>query len=540
MRAEVFLQGLIAFLIVAFGQPSFAPWLGPIAAACGYALFWRAVRIYPFRRQRFWRAGLWYASVCFVQLSWMSAIEYQGIYILFIWFGLSLWLGAQFGLLSILIPYNRSLSFPRILSIASIWTLIEWMRFHCLCGFSWNLSGMALSNPYSLQLAAVFGILGLSFWVILANLLALRAFLKKGIPRYLIWGGVVCLPYLFGLIHLTYHQMQKEKIKDRAPYTCLLVQTGLLPCEKAPLQGKVKKFISPYDQWARILYLVKEDKDKHPDLIVLPEAAVPFLSETAIYNQRIVKEIFYAVFGSLPEEIFPSAESTESKVTNAYWVQTLANLFKSEVVNGLDHQESTGSSFNSAFHIKPFCKTLERYDKRVLMPLAEYLPLACLTPLVKAYGLTDFFTHGKEAKIFEGKIPLSTSICYEETFPEKVREGRLRGGKMLINITNDGWYPFSRLPSQHYEHARLRAIENGAPLLRACNTGVSAGIDSLGKTVAKLDQGKEKTLRAGALFIEMDPYEYFTLFTLWGNKGIIGISLAFFGLFVLLKKRLYW
>ncbi|NGX37937.1 MAG: Apolipoprotein N-acyltransferase [Chlamydiae bacterium] len=537
MRAKIFLQGLIAFLIVAFGQPSFSVLLAPIAAAVGFALFWHAIRIYPFKRQRFWRATLWYGAVSIIQLSWMSAIEYQGIYILLVWLGLSIGLGLQFGLLSILIPYKRHLNFPCILAIASVWTLLEWSRYHFICGYSWNLCGIALSHVYAIQLGAVFGILGLTFWVMMVNLLGLRAFLRKGIVHYLIWGGAVCLPYLFGFCHISYHDAQIAKRTDLPKLSCALVQTGLLPPEKTPIQGKIRAFINPYDQWKRILFFLKEEGKSHFDLIVLPEAVVPLSSGTAFYDRNKVETVFLEIFGSVPASIFPEGDS--DMVSNVFWSQSLSNIFSSEVVIGLDHVEPDGKSYNSAFHFKPFDSSASRYDKQVLMPLAEYLPFRFLAPLVKSYGIADFFTPGDGAKLFHGKVPMAVSICYEETFPHKIREGRLLGAKLLVNVTNDGWYPYSRLPSQHFEHAKFRAVENGVALVRACNTGVSAVVDSLGRTVGRLEEcGGATRIQTGVLSTQITAYEYSTLFSLWGNGGIVCLSLLFLVIFAIFKKEL--
>lgn len=538
MSAAAFLQGLTAFLIVAFGQPSFVPYLGPVAAALGYALFWRAISIFPFKMQKFWRGSLWYAAISIVQLSWMTSIEYQGIYILFVWLGLSLGVGLQFGLLSALIPYNRPLTVPRILGMAAVWTLFEWSRYHFICGYSWNLSGLALSNSVAIQFASVFGILGLSFWVILSNLMGLRALMRKGIIHYAVWIGVAAVPYCFGLCHLNYHD-KKMAASDRS-LNCVLVQTGILPPEKIPIQGKIRSFISPYEQWKSILHHIGQYRDRTLDLIVLPEAAVPFSLNIELYDPAKVKEIFTEVLGKVNPTIFPRIEEGK-KVSNAYWVRVLASAFDSDVVIGLDYTEKSGNSYNSAFFVRPFSLEVERYDKQVLMPLAEYLPYPWLAPLVKAYGITDFFTPGSGALLFEGSVPMSVSICCEETFPAKVREGRLLGAQLLVNVTNDGWYPFSRLPSQHFEHARFRSVENGVPLVRACNTGVTAAVDSLGRTIGKLEEKSVKgKMQKGALFAEISPYDYSTLFAIWGNSGILCICLALASLFFILKKGFRW
>lgn len=544
---------IVSCLIVSFSQPTFAPWLCPIGAAFGYALFWRAIGVYPLKKQRFWRAVLWYMVISLIQLSWMSSIEYQGPYILLAWLGFSIWVGVQFGMLTLLIPYNRPLKVPRILAIASAWTLLEWSRFYVLCGYSWNLSGLALSNPYALQFASIFGVLGLSFWVILANLFGLRALARKGVKQYAIWLGVACLPYVFGALHIAYHQKQMERTQTDL-FSSFIVQTGLLPSQKTMLSGRDADFISPYIQWERILYLIKDKEivsrnEKGPELIVLPESVVPYSSGNCVYQQSYVNQIFLNIFGPIansffPEAIFPYGDQETKKVSNAYWVQTLSNLFQTDVIIGLDHDDERAVAYSSAFYARPFKNSLDRYDKRILVPLVEYLPFSFLAPLVKGYGISEFFTRGEEAKIFDGKIPMSVSICYEETFPQNVREGRLKGAKMLINVTNDGWYPFTLLPSQHYEHAKFRAVENGAPLLRACNTGISAAVDSLGRLVGKLDERSqppsERSLQSGVLIAKINPYEYSTPFTFWGNGGILSLSLIFLGVFVALKREFLW
>lgn len=522
---------------MAFGQPSFVPYLGAVSAVVGYALFWKAIRIFPFKIQRFWRAWVFYAFVSIVQLSWMTAIEYQGIYILFVWLALSIGVGFQFGLLSVLIPYNRPLKFGRILAIASLWTLFEWSRYHFICGYSWNLSGMALSNPIAIQFAAIFGVLGLSFWVVLVNLAGLRAMTRRGILHYGIWAALAGFPYLFGVMHLHYHKNQMAKCEEKL--SCLLVQTGVLPPEKIPIAGRLEAFISPYDQWSQILQVIQGYWDKKIDLLVLPESAVPFSLDAAIYDQSRVKEIFFQSLGVTSEKIFPPVEEGKY-VSNGFWVQALSNSIGADVMIGLDYVDGEGA-YNSAFFARPYQSKLHRYDKQILMPLAEYLPYKWLLPLVKAYGIDSFYTPGKKASLFEGKVPLSASICYEETFPEGLRQGRLLGARLFVNMTNDGWYPFSRLSSQHFEHARFRSVENGVPLLRACNTGVTAAVDSLGRTLAKLEEKNEKgQVQKGAIFAEILPYDYFTLFAIWGNSGILIVSFLTFGVFCFFKKVFHW
>ena len=130
---------------------------------------------------------------------------------------------------------------------------------------------------------------------------------------------------------------------------------------------------------------------------------------------------------------------------------------------------------------------------------------------------------------------MSLSVCYEECFPHIMREGRQKGAQLFVNVTNDGWYPYSRLPEQHFIHGRMRAIENGVPLLRACNTGVTAGVDSLGRTIARFENSEGNfELEKGALYIPLNLYSFSTLYTFWGDVLILILSL---GSLVFLRER---
>lgn len=534
MRAITIVQMLVAFVVVGFGQPSFSSWLGPISAAIGYALFWRAIWIFPRAFHRFWISAFWYAFVSLLQLSWMTAIEFQGIYILFVWLIISIGVGLQFGILSILIPSKRSITISRILAMSGLWTLFEWSRYHFICGYSWNLSGLALSNPVSIQFASVFGVLGLTFWVVFTNLMGLRASIQRGGRAYFSWVVVLIVPYIFGMVHIFYHN--KGIIASKEKMDCLLVQPGMMPSEKIPIKGSYYSFISPYVQWENILQHIKNYGEENLDLVVLPEAAVPFALNVKIYTFDEVRKTFERVFGSQSASFF-SETNAEEKVTNAYWMQTLANILKCDLVVGLDYTDGKGKSYNSAFFVRPFDNFFDRYDKQILLPLAEYLPFQCLAPLVKFYGITDFFTPGKKSQVFKSKVPLATSICYEETFPSKIREGRLLGGQLLVNLTNDGWYPFSRLSSQHLEHARFRTVENGVSMVRSCNTGVSAAVDCLGRTLKYLEETDENgVVQKGAILAQIPSYTYATLFGLWGNFGIVFLSIVFVGVFFMFRR----
>jgi apolipoprotein N-acyltransferase len=553
-KNNFFLNFFLSLCIVALGQPARIDWLGAVAAFFGFALFFLSLSPLFTRLQKFLAGSVWFTVVQLIQLSWMTSIEFQGYYILFVYSLLSLWLGCQFGLLTLLVANGEGkISIRKILFCASLWTLMEWARLLILCGFSWNPIGLALTSFIpSLQFSSVFGILGLSFWVMMTNLAGLnvlRSRIKSGQTvlraesflyraQYIFWIILASFPYLFGVAQLNYQQTTNKA--EKKILGVALIQTDLLPSEKAPHIGRAEDFISPFEQWERILYFLKEKQMNHWDLIVLPEAAVPMPSDLSGYPYFKTREVWISAFGPEIEKKFPPLRAPFAEqryhqgqkiwcVSNLFWCQVLANLYTSEVVAGLDHADRIeNKNFNSAFYFKPNSLVFQRYDKQILLPLAEYLPFDFLRPLTKNYGIYDFFSQGNGTKIFGEKVRFSPSICYEETFSEVMRNGKTKGAELFVNVTNDNYYPDSSLHEQHLFHARLRAVENGIPLIRACNSGGTAVIDSFGQLLAKFEAGDAHRANDGVLTCHFTVFQFPTLFSFWGEGGIISLCFIFF------------
>ncbi len=533
-KLKKYLFIICSFILVAFGQPAWVSWMSYGAAAIGYALLWKALDSDPFRR-RLWVAGGWFVCVQMVQLSWLLSIEFQGYYIIAVYCLLSLILGVQFAILTWLLYRVSTKTWLWALGCAGLWTLLEWSRFYFFCGFAFNLVGISLSaSPYSLQMASLWGVLGLSFWVVFTNAIGLDWLRCLGdIRKGVFWVAMVFLPYLFGWVQIAYHHGLQEKSSwDSA----LLVQPGLVPSQKYPMQGRFQDFIAPLEQWERILKEFKKVKEEAVSLIVLPETAVPFGFDLCIYPRQQVISLFYKTWGdvvyrSLPPFEAPYAEARldsrgESKifVSNAFICALAAHCLQTPLLIGLDYRDSQGEkNFNSAFLFSSKTDCIVRYDKRVLLPLAEYLPWGFLSGLAKMYGLQEFFSPGQSAVVFHEGLKIAPSICYEELFPSVLREARQSGACLFANLSNDAWYPRSRLAKQHFTHGRVRAVENGVPLLRCCNTGVTCLVDSLGFVVDSLPEEE-----SGSLRVRWHSYQYKTLFSFWGNVPILGISFLFF------------
>lgn len=517
--------------MVAFGQPAWLVGLAPVCAVAGYALFWHAGSQWTSRKMQFWSATTFFCAVQLVQLSWMFSYEFQGTYIFLVAFLLSFGLGVQFGLLSLCVWRGKDL----LLLVPALWTLMEWSRTYFLCGFSWNPVGLALTaSIYPLQFASVFGIFGLSFWVILTNVTALTCFKQNATKaRWMTFGLIALIPYLFGFFHLAYHQKEKRSYPDQI--VAALVQPALLPSQKGLLEGRELEFVAPLEQWRNILSMLASSSQK-VELIALPESAVPFFADEKVYPYPLAAALIRQELG---ETELPPCDNERENVSNSFFAQAIANHFHAEVVAGFDGKEGETLT-NAAFHYLPLSSDkVDRYDKRVLVPMAEYLPFSWAKSLAKRYGIEFFFTPGQEARpLTKGKRALSLSICYEETFPYIMRDGRLEGADLFLNLTNDNWYPYSRLPKQHFDLARVRTVENGVPLLRACNSGVTSAVDSLGQ-IASILTADGKLDAPGLLIASVSGYHYKTLYLIWGNQAILFLSCGLLLLtsYLFLKRR---
>lgn len=528
---------LISFLVVAFGQPVWSEWLGLIAAVCGFALFWRALLDVASAKERFVIAMGWFSGIQIVQLSWAASHPYYYIYaVLFLYAWL---MGAQFGILGIFIKKSTLSKMSAIFALAGLWTLFEWTHLFFLSGMPFNPAGLTLAGSYyPMQLASIAGIFGLSFWVMLTNLLLLRAWITlRSVWMWISVAIAIILPYAYGWGHAARHEKLME---SQGTLNVVLVQPAF-PIEETMIfhsPEEMRQFV--LYEWRQVFAIMAKHIGKKINLIVLPEYLVPFGTFHHVFPVEDVQKLFQTELG-VPIHSFPAQESsytglyqfnqgTHRLASNAYIAQTLANLFDSHLAIGLEHsvfaEGRKSQAYSSAFHFIPHNEQNPlRYDKQVLVPMGEYIPFDWCKQIAKDYGITGSFECGESAVVFNGPVPFGASICYEEMFGDLISENRRKGAELLINLTNDGWYPNSRLPKQHFDHARIRSIENGIPLVRACNTGVTGAVDSLGRVVALLGENHmEAQSQSDSILVKVPKYHYWTLYSRTGDLPILVIS----------------
>jgi len=528
---------VLSLILVAFGQPSSIPVFGLISAAFGFALFFSILTGCESKKARFWLGASWYGLVQMVQLFWALGHPFSYIYAVYLIHVLLL--GLQFGLFSLFITRQNLTSLFGILGLSGFWVLLEWVRLLFFSGHPWNPVGLALAgNFYSMQLASLWGVYGLSFWVMLVNLYVLGTWLSPSRLKWAVALVLMAVPYLYGFAQWQAHERAYSspavsRMKVGLVQTAFPIEE-MLPVDRNDLFALVKR------EWREILALSKKAAQNKVQLIALPELVVPYGTNFLVYDYEEVVRAFKDIYGPvaagrLPGKLPHLSREVEGvwKVNNAFWAQGLANVTGSDVIAGLEDRDYLGNGkfrfHTAAYLFRPFTFATQRYEKRVLVPMGEYIPFAFLRELAARYGVMGSFTCGTCAKIFKSNSgPLGISICYEETLGSMMRESRLMGAEALVNITNDGWFPNYGLPRVHLEHSRLRTVEMGIPLVRACNTGITVAIDSFGRDISRLGKTPyEEEHTQDILIADVPLYSYATPYTFFGDWLIVALSSIF-------------
>ncbi|WP_209003953.1 apolipoprotein N-acyltransferase [Labrenzia sp. CE80] len=393
-------------------------------------------------------AGLWWIGSAFLvdgdRFAWMMPFAVLAMPV-----GLALFPALALAIAARFWPEGPN----RVLVLALVLSGADYVRGHVLTGFPWNIFGYAFSDMLILaQVASVVGVYGLGLLVILILASPAVAFdTNARIQKVMIIGlSSLCLvgTVLFGAIRL----IVLEDPQDTAT-ELRIVQPAIPQAEKWLPENRdsiFERYISLSEQ-----ALEGDDRDGVERLLIWPESAVPFLLTAS------------------PEAMVRIAGVVEGK---------------SSFVTGAIRAEEAGGQtdyFNSVYLFDSDGTVRDAYDKVHLVPFGEYLPLEDLLnslglrALVTAPGAFQPGFRGRPLTLASGTsfLPL---VCYEAIFPALASAEGPRPD-FLLNVTNDAWFGDTAGPYQHVSQSAMRAIEQGLPLVRAANTGVSAIFDAKGR-----------------------------------------------------------
>ena len=343
----------------------------------------------------------------------------------------------------------------RIFAFAVLYAAAEWLRGHVLTGLPWNLPAYSWGASLQvLQSASLIGAYGLSFLTVLLGASLAELFAKP--PRVRLASAMTALFFLiwFG----GEARLIETPLAMVAGVNLRIVQPNI-PQDEKYRRDLVRR------NWQTLVALTTKKTDRQPSIIIWPEAAPPVLLQSS------------------PEAISQIAQMTgPSRVLITGNQRVAFDSARGRVV------------YNSLYVFGPGGRLLSTYDKFHLVPFGEYLPLESVLQragITRLVGFPGSFAAGDGPHTYHlpGAPDVGPLICYEILFPGAVI-GETRPG-WLVNITDDSWFGPWAGPQQHLMAARVRAIEEGLPVVRAANTGISTVIDPLGRTIAAL--GLDKT-----------------------------------------------
>ena len=417
--------------------------------------------------------------------------------------------------LVVLLTYQRQRShsidfIPRSLAIfqlAAVWTGLEWVSEWMMSGFPWiSLGYTQWQNLPSIQIASIFGVHGVSFVLMLFNVLLATLFdsnwqvrVRATIPPF----SVVCASLIFGWIVLTQPAKATHQVK-----------IGLVP-GNIPQSEKwnPQNFKSIFQRYLSLL-----EKACSTQLDIETENLKGESQPVSSQNLD---------FLTLPETAFSSPIFSGGANVYVHQLQQLLEEQETNLLTGVPHyvyesQEGkpkpVRKAYNTVFLLDSEGKKLGAYSKIHLVPFGEYTPFADVLP--DLIQLPTGFSPGRGYETFPipnwPELRMGVAICFESSFPDLVRQFVLEGADLLGILTNDAWFENTPAPLQHFAMTPFRAVENRVPVFRCANGGISCIIDQFGRQVTPTIWPNDKAsvlVHQLPLIAGANP----TLSTRWGN-----------------------
>ncbi len=341
---------------------------------------------------------------------------------------------------------------------AALWVALEMVIARMFTGFPWNLLGSTQFQLTPLiQISSVTGIYGVSFlivWVSLSLLSAALMVVFRPTVRAA-WMGEIVLPLAVVMILFSagLHRIRETPAPQRT-----LKVTLVQPSIPQTLIWDTNRDMQRFEE---VIQLSKDALTNQTDLMLWPEAAVPGLAYWYPY--------------------------IHSPITNLAAEHHVWLILGSDDAGISEHPATADEVeyYNASFLVSRDGDFVRRYRKRNLVAFGEYIPLIRWLPFIKWFTpIEGGFTPGEKPVPFvlnDLHVKTSVLICFEDIFPQLVREYADDDTDFLVNLTNNGWFGEGAAQWQHAAGAIFRAVENGLPLVRCSNNGLTAWADSRGR-----------------------------------------------------------
>lgn len=357
-----------------------------------------------------------------------------------------------------LLPTLRKKGANLYLILPFIIVTLEWIRSFGPLGFPWlNLAITQSHYLPMIQMIDLTGTYGVTFWLV-----ALNSILYLLSQRRVEWKKPILFlgAFFMSLMIVGFARMDGYRNTDHS-ISVAVIQPNIDPNEKWDRSSR-EKTIATMDSLHQIAIKLK------PNLILWPEAALPIYLRLNNYHKKRIQAIVD---------------------------QSNIPLLTGIVDRRLENDER--KYFNGTMYFSPNKKP-KHYNKVHLVPFAEYIPLSTVFPELKKLNFGQGnFSHGDEYTLFEiDSTYFSNVICYESSMPNLVRQFVKKGASFLTIEANDGYLGNTSGPHQHFELAKLRAIENRIPVIRSANTGISGMITAGGHVLSKVNLGNQQVFIA--------------------------------------------
>ena len=394
------------------------------------------------------------------------------------------------GILAICSKYVRHNNVLYSINFAFLWVIFEYLRCEMFFPFSWGLLGYSsISMPWFKNILSYIGAYGASFVI---ALFSLSLFSKNTL--FILFNVMIFL--FISVVGEIKKENKKHKLDDKEAINIRIVQPN-----------------------AHDFHFGNSEKQSYV-----------FEKLSALTLSKGFKKINYVFW---PESAFPYTIFKDSN-----WLQTLKNFVpynsagKSALIFGADrieHLDKKVSTYNSIISIDNTGTILDHYDKRILVPFGEYMPIKSankvIQKLANSPGIEDFST-GKKSNIINlgNHISFLPLICSESTLDKKhLLLSSFDKYRFILNVTNDAWFENTFGPYQHFIISNIKAIEYGLPVIRVANTGLSGIIDAHGdiiktahlNTEAVIDGTIPPKLKNPTIFYRIHEYIIPTIFTLY-------------------------
>ncbi len=390
---------------------------------------------------------------------------------------------------------------------AVAWVAMEMGFAHVLTGFPWNLLATSQHRLLPLiQIASITGVYGVSFLIVwVSTALALASFLS---PSIKIRTAIFAVPILTLIATILFglHRLSLPQPSDS------LLKIALI--QPSTPQQVIWDEREKTNRLNHLLTLSRDALTNNVDLLVWPEAALP----ATLARTRETQEIVTALVRSHNVWMIFGAEDTGHRHTP----------------DGAEHLDR----FNSAFLVNPAGDLASRYYKRHLVAFGEFMPAARWLPFLKRLRETGAgFGEGTREipfRIGSPPVSISTLICFEDMFPHLARDSVDDQTDILLNLTNNGWFGESAAQWQHAVGALFRAVENGVPLVRCTNNGLTCWIDPHGQMHDVFFPGSANVYQPGFKIVQVPlrhdahPRTFYNRHGDWFGWSCVFLTLAAF------------